>query len=103
MPLFERDGKRLLYEGKLCIPRTSVAPILQMAHDAKTGGHFGFSKTLSRVEKYHWRHKTSDVKQYVSGCFVCQQKNDHGGKKLTEPSSLEVPERRWGSLFIVGL
>ncbi len=35
-----------------------------------------------------------------------EQKKDFGGKKLTEPSSLEVPERRWGSLatdFIVGL
>ncbi len=27
--LFDRDGKRLLYVGKLCIPRTSVPPILQ--------------------------------------------------------------------------
>ncbi len=38
--------------------------------------------------------------------LVCQQKKDHGGKKLTEPNSMEVPERRWGSLatdFIVGL
>ncbi len=106
MPLFERDGKRLLYEGKLCIPRTSVAPILQIAHDATTRGHFGFSKRLLRLEKYHWKHKTRDVKEYVTGCLVCQQKKDHGGKKLTEPSSLEKPERRWGSLatdFIVGL
>ncbi len=72
MPLFERDGKTLLYEGKLCIPKTSVAPILQMAHDARLVVIFGFSKTLSRLEMYHWRHKTRDVKRYVAGCLVCQ-------------------------------
>ncbi len=36
--------------------------------------------------------------------MVCQQKKDYLGKKLTDPTSLEVPERRWGSLatdFIV--
>ncbi len=33
------------------------------------------------------------------------RRKDHGGNKLTEPSSPEVPERRWGSLatdLIVG-
>ncbi len=77
-----------------------------MAHDANTGGHFGFSKTISRLEMYHWRLKTRDVKRYVTGCLVYEQKKDHGGNKLTEPSSLGVPETRWGSLvtdFIVGL
>ncbi len=48
---------------------------LQMAHDDKTGGHFGFSKTLARL-----RHNTRDVKGYVTGCLVFQQKKDHGGK-----------------------
>jgi len=106
VPLFKRDGKRLIYEEKLCIPRRCVANVLQLAHDSKIAGHFGFAKTMSRLEKYHWKHKSRDVKKYVQGCMVCQQKKDHGGPKLTEPTPLEVPERRWGSLatdFIVSL
>ncbi len=38
--------------------------------------------------------------------MVCQQEKVHGIKKFTEPSSLDVQERRWGSLatdFVVGL
>lgn len=38
--------------------------------------------------------------------MVCQRKKDHRGKKLGDPTRLEVPDRRWGSLacdFIVNL
>ena len=106
LPLFRREGKKLYYEGKLCVPRKSISTILQLAHDAKTSGHFGYLKTLSRLKNFHWKHKGRDVKKYVEGCITCQQKKDYAGRKLTDPTSLEVPERRWGSLatdFIVKL
>ncbi len=98
LPLFHKDGSKLLYEGKLCVPRKSISTIMQLARDARTLGHFGFLKTLSQLKNYHWKHKSRDVKQYVEGCMVCQQKKDYLGKKLSDPTSLEVPERRWGSL-----
>ena len=47
-----------------------------------------------------------DVRNYICGCIRCQQYKDSNQKKLSEPTSLEMPERRWGSLgsdFIVGL
>ncbi len=106
LPLFHLDGNKLLYQGKLCVPRKAISTVMQLAHDAKTAGHFGYLKTLSRLKNYHWKHKARDVKKYVQGCLVCQQKKDYLGKKLTDPTSLEVPERRWGSLasdFIVKL
>ena len=106
LPLYYLDGKRLLYNGKVCVPRKAVSSVLQLAHDSKVAGHFGFSKTLSRLKNFHWKHKHNDVLNYVKGCITCQQKKDHQGKRLTDPSSLEVPQRRWGSLstdFIVGL
>lgn len=105
-PLFHLNERKLLYCGKLCVPRKAIPTILQLAHDAKTAGHFGYLKTLSRLKNYHWKHKSRDVKNYIQGCLVCQQKKDYLGKKLTDPTSLEVPERRWGSLasdFIVKL
>lgn len=104
--MFHRDGSKLLYEGKLCIPRKSVRDLLHMAHDAKIAGHFGYFKTLSRLRNVYWKHKSRDVKKYVQGCTICQQKKDHQGKKFGDPSSLEVPSRRWGSIatdFIVAL
>ncbi len=106
LPLFHLDGNKLLYQGKLCVPRKAIATIMQLAHDAKTAGHFGYFKTLSRLKNYHWKNKSRDVRNYVQGCLVCQQKKDYMGKKLTDPTSLEVPGRRWGSLasdFIVKL
>ena len=42
----------------------------------------------------------------MQGCLICQQKKDHQGNKLGDPTSLEVPTRIWGSLttyFIVSL
>ena len=71
---FHLDGKKLLYEGKLCVPRKSVSDVLQMAHDCKVAGHFGYFKTLSRLNKFYWKHKSRDVKRYVQGCLTCQQK-----------------------------
>ena len=55
---------------------------------------------------YQKSYESRDVKNYVQGCIVCQQKKDCIGKKLTDPLSLEVPDRRWGSIssdFIVKL
>ena len=106
LPLLERENKKLYYHGLLYVPRKSVSNLLQMAHDSKISGHFALGKTLSRLKRYHWRHKVRDVRNYIRGCIRCQQYNDSTQKKLSEPTSLEMPERRWGSLgtdFIVGL
>ena len=106
LPLFERENKTLYYHGLLCVPRKSVSNLLQMAHDSKISGSFALGKTLSRLKRYHWRHKVRDVRNYIRGCIRCQQYKDSTQKKFSEPASLEMPERRWGSLgtdFIVGL
>ena len=105
-PLFRRDGKKLLYMNKICVPRKSVSTVLGIAHDSRVAGHFKFAKTMSMLSNFHWRHKARDVKRYVDGCLVCQQFKDSNQKKLTDPMSLEMPDRRWGALatdFIVKL
>ena len=106
LPSFHFHENKLLYDGKICVPRKSISSILQLAHDSKTSGHFGYLKTLLRLKNFHWKHKSRDVKNYVQGCIVRQQKKDYLGRKLTDPMSLEVPTRRWGSVatdFIVKL
>lgn len=95
-PHFDRINGKLMYLGKLCVPRKAIPELLHLAHDTKVDGHFGFKKTLRRLEKYHWKHKTRDVKRYCDGCRICQQHKDDKGKTINDPTALELPERRWG-------
>ena len=83
--MFHFDGKRLLYNGKICVPKSAIADVLSLAHDAKTAGHFGFLKTMSRLKNFHWKYKARDVKSYIQGCLVCQQKKDYIGKSYWIP------------------
>ena len=96
LPIFNNDGERLLYNGKLCIPRKSVSDVLPLAHDSEISSHFKFAKKLSRLSNFHWRHKSRDVRKYVEGCMRCQQFKDSNQRKLTDSESLD--ERRWGSI-----
>lgn len=94
----------LTYDGKVCVPRRAVRDVLREAHDARLGGHFGFTKTMSKLDGYHWKHKYRDVRRYCEGCTVCQQQKDRRSRKLGVPTPLDVPKRRWGSVatdFIV--
>lgn len=104
--MFEKDEGRLLYRGNLCVPKRSVSNILQMAHESKIAGHFEVSKTLSRLENYHWRHKGRDVKRYVQGCLTCQQKKKSQWEETDGSNFLGGTRKGWGSLttdFIAGL
>ena len=106
MHLFRMDGNLLFYENKVCVPRKAVKDLLFEAHDTSVSGHFGAAKTLARLEKYHWKGKCRDVERHCQGCLTCQQQKDHRQKKLSIPTPLDVPTRRWGSLatdFIVKL
>lgn len=76
LPPFKYVSNKLLYAGKMCVPKLQVKNVLYAAYDASVSGHFGFVKTLGRLENLHWRHKSRDMKKYVGGCQICQQKND---------------------------
>ena len=88
LPLFHKDGSKLLYEGKLCIPRKSISTVMQLAYDVKTSGHFGYLKTILRLKNYQWKHKSWDLKQYVESCMVCQQSKHYLGKNSANSTSL---------------
>lgn len=64
-PLFSREGWKLLYKGKLCVPRKALRDLLELAHDGQLAGHFGFTKTMGRLSSFHWKHKTRDIRSYV--------------------------------------
>lgn len=67
----------LLNENKDSVPHASVRQILALAYDDRSAGHFTSSKTLSRLQNFHWRHKARNVEQYCSGCSTCQLSKDH--------------------------
>lgn len=58
LPLFELQSENLFYKDKLCVPRSYVKDILEIAHDSCVSGHFAFSKTLKRLQGFHWPNKT---------------------------------------------
>ena len=44
---------KLLYHlGKLCIPQTERAHVVQEAHSSRISGHFGVSKPMVQVQRY---------------------------------------------------
>ena len=106
LPLFKFEKGLLYYNGKVCVPRICVRDVLGLAHDLTVSGHFAFRKTIDRLHRYHWKHKTRDVMKYCEGCQICKQKKEQRNKKLTDPTPPQIPKRRWGSVatdFIVSL
>ena len=96
--MFSLEGRVLRYQGKTCVPRRNVRELLYLAHDCEVAGHFGNAKTYGRLDCFYWKHKARDVDRYARGCMRCQQSKDGRTKRLTAPSPLEIPSRRWGSV-----
>ncbi len=92
------NGFLRLKTGELCIPRKAVRVVLKMAHDSKVSGRFAFAKTLSRLDRFYWPRKITDVKRYIQGCDDCQRHKSSNQKPLTIPQILENLSRRWGSI-----
>ncbi|KAE8219483.1 hypothetical protein CF326_g8949, partial [Tilletia indica] len=57
-------------DGRLCVPRSSLLPLLRSFHDE--GGHFGFAKTYMRTATEFWHPRLSSlVAAYVRHCATC--------------------------------
>ena len=48
---------------------------------------------IGRLKSFNSRKKAKDVKIYVQGCLICQQKKYSLEKKLCDPSSLEISDK----------
>ncbi|GKV41179.1 hypothetical protein SLEP1_g48746 [Rubroshorea leprosula] len=58
-----------------CVPQEEVNAILSFCHDKEVGGHFGASKTTSKVLQcgFYWPSLFKDAYAYVSACDQCQR------------------------------
>lgn len=51
--------------------------ILKETYDSPIGGHFGVSKTLSRIrEGLYWASCKRDVENWCRSCTACVEKSD---------------------------
>ena len=99
----------LRMRGRLVVPRVPELrrSLFDEAHRSRYTVHPGTMKMYKDIRRHFWwKHMRTDVADYVSRCFTCQQvKAEHrrpGG--LLQP--LPVPEWKWASIsmdFIVGL
>lgn len=106
VPHFKLENGKLYFENKVCDPHQNIKEILRLAHDSPLGGHFSFHKTLSRLDKFYWAKKFTDIKAYFEVCMICQQSKNSRTKLFSTPQPLELPTRRWRSIatdFIVSL
>ena len=69
--LFETaDGLRVRWQ--MFLPRECREQVLKELHTAKSGGHLGMEKLLSKVRmRYFWYGMASDVRSFVRMCDVC--------------------------------
>lgn len=87
---FTMEGGRLLYKGRLVIPKNSslIPSLLKEYHDSTIGGHAGEMRTYQRIAaEWFWAGMRKDVIKHVQECSVCQQQK----AMTTHPAGLLQP------------
>lgn len=56
------------------IEKEDITNIIKSYHDSLLGGHFGVEKTLKTIMQfYSWPNMTSDIREYISKCDICER------------------------------
>ena len=77
------------------------AAIFKELHDLPTGGHPGFNRTLQAARRrFYWRGMTTDVREYVLQCPVCQVEKGETSLPRGELQPLRIPTQRWSEVTI---
>lgn len=64
--------------------------LLEYTHDHPMAGHLGMTKTLARLKLwFYWPALSSDTKQFVASCTVCQFSKPSQSK----PTGFMIPIR----------
>lgn len=64
--------KTNISEWKLLVPQAQREKIIRSCHDSPTSSHFGYYKTMSRIQiSYYWPKMRRDVLRYLRSCKIC--------------------------------
>jgi len=90
------DDDTLLYKGKLYVPESCRADVVESCHDTPVAGHPGQWRTLELVQRsYWWPGMTGYVGKYVKSCDLCQRTKTFPAKPQGELMPNEIPDRPW--------
>ena len=75
--------------------------LLRELHNVPSVGHPGFNRTLQLVKRHlYWRGMTSEVRDYVLQCPVCQLEKGEHQLPRGELQPLQVPQEKWTDVSI---
>lgn len=93
--------------GRLFVPESFRAKVLEEFHSLRPGGHPGIAKTIELVSRsLWWPELQKDVKEFVSSCLVCAQHKVSRASPIGQLVPLPVPSKPWTHIsmdFIVDL
>ncbi len=93
--------------GRLYIPRSVRARVLQWGHDSPLTCHPGIARTLDFLQqRFWWPSIKEDVRSFVEACPVCCQGKSGRQLPLGLLHPLPIPHRPWSHIpldFITGL
>lgn len=98
-----RYKNRILLGTNIHLHQQVITPL----HNSPAGGHSGFPVTYRRLKQlFAWKGMKTDIKQFVSGCSICQQAKPDRSKYPGLLQPLPVPSSAWLMIsmdFIEGL
>ena len=90
-----RDNRALVIGSRLCVPATEELKrqILEEAHSFAYSMHLGSTKMYRTLKGYYWwSGMKTEVAEYVSKCFICQQVKAERQKPSGLLQPLPIPE-----------
>lgn len=88
---------------RLVVPSSKRAELLRLVHEnQRDGGHFGARKGAHKLRpRWWWPTMITDLRQWVSGCQLCQfYKHQRGRTKLPADTPRVIPAMPWDSVFV---
>jgi len=94
-------GRRPTAFATVVVPQNLKLSILKFMHDTPYGGHTGGQKMVSRMrESFFWEGMTTDVKEYVITCDICQAVKPTHRPIVPEMTEREIVDGAFQTLVI---
>ena len=98
-----KEDRVVYMEERIYIPNNKKIreEILKENHNSVDIGHPGQQQMLELLKRnYWWPGLKEDIKEYVQGCFKCQQNKVQHQRKTGELHPLEIPQGPWQEISI---